>query len=171
MAQWYIMLNGEQVGPTDAAHLSELVSTGRLRPTDMVWSEGMANWQQAVSVPELASLFSMQPAGAPAYGSDLSTLPTSGMAIASLVLGIVSIPTCVLYGVPALICGPLAIIFSGSARKAVNEGRAGGSSLGLATAGKICGIIGLCLGAVFLILVIIGFATLFSSATHHPSRF
>ena len=72
-------------------------------------------------------------------------LATSGYAVASLVLGISSLPTCLCYAVPPLICGPLAIIFSNLAVKDIRAGLANPSSGGLAKAGKICGLIGLLL--------------------------
>jgi hypothetical protein len=87
-------------------------------------------------------------------------LPTSGKAIASLVLGICSIPACVLYGIPAVICGGLAIFFAQKTKGQVESGQAGISSKNMATAGLVCGIIGLCLGLVYVIgiAVFVGFA-------------
>ena len=76
-------------------------------------------------------------------------LPTSGKAVASLVLGICSIPGCMLYGVPAIICGILGIFFANNARAQLKAGQAGGSTQGMATAGFVCGIIGLCLGLIY----------------------
>ena len=76
-------------------------------------------------------------------------LPTSGKAVASMVLGICSIVGCMFYGVPALVCGPLAIIFAKQANGQVRRGEAGESSRGMALAGLICGIIGLCLALLF----------------------
>jgi len=81
-------------------------------------------------------------------------LPTSGKAIASLVLGIVSIVGCIMYGIPSLICGPLAIIFSRLARRQINQGEAGGASASMATAGMICGIIGLVMVLAFAALIV-----------------
>ncbi len=52
---------------------------------------------------------------APSFHSQ--TLPTSGKAVASMVLGICSIFGCGLYGLPSIVCGPLAIIFSVLAKK------------------------------------------------------
>jgi len=83
------------------------------------------------------------------------TLPTSGKSVASLVLGICSIPACVFYGVPAIVCGILAIFFSRSAKAQLRAGRAGGSTQGFATAGLTCGIIGLCLGLIYLVGIVV----------------
>jgi uncharacterized protein DUF4190 len=80
-------------------------------------------------------------------------LPTSGKAVASMVLGICSIVGCVMYGIPSLICGPLAIIFAIMAKKQVARGEAGSSSTGMATAGLICGIIGLTMVVLFIGLI------------------
>jgi hypothetical protein len=70
---------------------------------------------------------------------------TSGFAIASMVLGICSIVGCMAYGLPSLVCGILAIVFAGIGQRQVLDGRAAASSMGMAKAGRITGIIGLCL--------------------------
>ena len=91
------------------------------------------------------------PAGAnpPYYQQPLPRLPTSGFAIASLVLGIISIPTCVLYGVPSLVCGILAIIFAKTATRDIATGVVSPASTGMASAGKICGWVGLGIAIAF----------------------
>lgn len=71
---------------------------------------------------------------------------TSGSAIASMVLGIVSVIGCVSYGFLSIFCGPLAIWFSVRAQRQLRAGAAGGSTRGMATAGLITGIIGTVLG-------------------------
>lgn len=86
-------------------------------------------------------------------------LPTSGYAVASLVLGIASLVTCMFYGLPALICGPLALVFSSSAQKDIRAGAVSPSSAGLAKAGKICGLIGLFLGIGVVITAVLFFVS------------
>jgi len=78
-------------------------------------------------------------------------LPASGLAIASLVLGICSIPTCLCYGVPSLICGIIGLILAHSASQQVAAGTAGGQ--GLIKAGRICSIIGLVLSVLYWIFL------------------
>ena len=56
-------------------------------------------------------------------------------------------------GVPAVVLGLSAILFAISARKDVADRRVGGASNGLAITGLTCGIIGLCLGLLYLILL------------------
>jgi hypothetical protein len=81
---------------------------------------------------------------------------TSGFAIASLVMGILSLVSCSFYGVPALVFGPLAIWFAAKAKAQVQRGESSASSLGLAKAGKVTGIIGLSLfGAVAVLFVVL----------------
>ncbi len=71
--------------------------------------------------------------------------PTSGYAVASLVLGIAAIPTVCCYAIPSLICGILALIFHRTAMNDIRAGRASDSSAGVAKAGRICGLIGIVL--------------------------
>lgn len=83
-----------------------------------------------------------------------STLPTSGKAIAALILGIVAIPTCLCYGVPSLICGILALVFAQLAAKDIAAGKAKGS--GMVLGGRICGGIGIALAVFFWVLFAFG---------------
>lgn len=69
--------------------------------------------------------------------------PTSGYAITSLIMGILAVLSCLLYGIGSLVFGPLAIIFATKARAEVAAGRASPGSLGLATAGRVLGIVGI----------------------------
>jgi hypothetical protein len=71
---------------------------------------------------------------------------TSGWAVASMVLGIVSILGCMTYGLLSVPCGPLAIAFWWKAKRDFAAGRVGGGGPGMATAGLITGIIGTLLG-------------------------
>ncbi len=80
---------------------------------------------------------------------------TSGKAIASMVLGILSIITCLAYGILGVPCGIIAIVLAKKARLAVQDGTAPASSLGMATAGRVCGWIGLILSSLYLIAMII----------------
>ena len=77
---------------------------------------------------------------------------TSGYAVASLVLGIISIPLSSCYGILGVICGGLAILFNRLAENDIRAGRAHLSSRGINLAGLICGIIGLCLGLLLFLL-------------------
>lgn len=77
-----------------------------------------------------------------------------GKAIASMILGILSLMTCMFYGVPGLVCGILAIIFARQAREQVQQGQAPQFSLDFARAGRVCGWIGIGLSALFLVMIV-----------------
>jgi hypothetical protein len=51
--QWYYSKNGTQLGPVTEADLKAKLASGEVLPTDLVWKDGMANWQPASNVPEL----------------------------------------------------------------------------------------------------------------------
>ena len=52
MADWYIIFNGQQVGPVSREELSRY----NLTPASMVWTEGMPDWLPAAQVPELSDI-------------------------------------------------------------------------------------------------------------------
>ena len=78
----------------------------------------------------------------------------AGNAVAAMVLGMVSIMTCMFYGVPALVCGPLAMTQAKKARLAVQAGTCPTSVLPMANAGRVCGIVGMALGAAFILFMV-----------------
>ena len=86
--------------------------------------------------------------GTPIWGS-VQPHQTSGLGIAAMVLGIVSIPSCILYGIPSMICGILAIVFARQAERQVERSQASVSSLGMIKAGRICGWVGVGLSLAF----------------------
>lgn len=47
---WYVGRNGERTGPFTAAQVRQMAAGGGLKPTDMVWKEGMANWVAASTI-------------------------------------------------------------------------------------------------------------------------
>jgi membrane protease subunit (stomatin/prohibitin family) len=55
--RFYVAVDGAQTGPFGLEGLSGELTAGRLTGTSLVWSKGMANWQQASNVPALAELF------------------------------------------------------------------------------------------------------------------
>lgn len=77
-------------------------------------------------------------------------------AVAVLVLGIISIVGCFCYGIVGIICGIIAIVLASKDMKLfnANPGTYSEASLKNLKAGKVCAIIGLCLSAVYLLLLI-----------------
>lgn len=55
--QYYIGINGQQYGPCDWNKLQLLVQQGQLTQQSYVWKNGMAQWEFAGNVAELAPLF------------------------------------------------------------------------------------------------------------------
>ena len=55
--QYFIGINGQQYGPCDWSKLQQLVQQGQLTQQSYVWKNGMAQWEFAGNVAELAPLF------------------------------------------------------------------------------------------------------------------
>jgi M penetrans paralogue family 26 len=83
-------------------------------------------------------------------------------ATAALVLGILSIVLCWLYGIIGLGCGIIGLILANKDTKMynANPGVYTQSSYNNAKAGKVCSIIGLALSALFVIYMIVVFMTI-----------
>jgi predicted Zn-ribbon and HTH transcriptional regulator len=92
--------------------------------------------------------------GKPIWDSNIQP-PTSGLSIASMVIGIVGLATCIFYGLPALVLGPLAIIFGEIANRQFKNGTRAGNTKGYALTGRICGWAGFAIGATVVVLFLI----------------
>ncbi len=146
--------NNIPVGPVPKEKL-----VGKINAATLVWREGLADWVPAGSLAELADIVPGPtgsspasaathppvpgvpfPAGRPVdYSNPMHVYPPApGLAVASMVLGIVSIPTCFAWGL-GIIPGILAVIFGFVARSQGAVGSRPGS--GQALAGIILGMI------------------------------
>ena len=168
--EWYYSQNSTQLGPVSDAELRARISSGQIASTELVWREGMRDWVAVASVPELGALLRpvattvapQMPAAVPGpvspYAPPAGQLqyvpapPTSGLAVASLICGLVGLVTCMFIpGIPAVICGHMAL--NRMADPSVNlQGR------GMAIAGLIMGYIGLLVCAGFLLMFLLAFA-------------
>lgn len=163
--QWYYSKDGTQHGPVELQDLQAKIRVGEVARDALVWRDGMADWTAANAMDELASAMrEMAPGGSlyapPAaavpggYPPLASTRPTSGLAIASLVCGIIGLTSCMFIpGIPAIICGHMAM-----GRTHPVTGNQGGR--GLAIAGLVMGY--LCVAG--LAIFAIYFFTLFGVA-------
>ncbi len=86
-----------------------------------------------------------------------SNLPN---ATASLVLGIIAIVGAFCYGVVGVICGIIGLVLANKDRKMYQAAPElyASSSYSTSNAGRVCSIIGLILGGIFLLFLIIWFA-------------
>ena len=120
--------DSKEYGPVNGEVLRQWITEGRANAQTRVKPEGAGDWQTLASVPEFEALFAL-PTGAvlPLFAAPAET-KTSGLAITSLVLGILGI--CGITALVGLIMGIVAL---------VKINRSGGrlSGQGLAIAG-IC---------------------------------
>ena len=131
MADWFYGESGQQMGPIDDAGLNSLVATGQISPTTLLWREGMPGWLTLDQLRADGGIYLSTP---PHFMGPAMVAPTtSGLAIASLVCGIVGLVTCLLIpGIPAVICGHLAMSrIANSPTPMVGRG--------MALAGLVCG--------------------------------
>ena len=91
---------------------------------------------------------------------------------APLVLGIISIATCWLYGVPGLVCGIIAIVLH-KKNKAVYVTNPGlyQNSYKNSNAGNVCAIIGVSLSSLWFIIALIGVIAGVAGSTRGFGRF
>lgn len=89
---------------------------------------------------------------------------------AVLVLGIISIVGCFCYGIIGLILGIIALVLAGKGLKMYNENPSlyTVASLKNLKAGKVCAIVGLCLSAVYIVIIIVYIAVVGSMIAGLP---
>jgi hypothetical protein len=169
---WYYAENGTQRGPVSLEQLQSLVQSGTVKPTDLVWRDGMTDWMPAGQVSELSNAAGpmdhappSQPTATPSYSPDPYQPPqavpgnvyqqpvypqygTSGAAIAALICGLCVLLCGVICGIPAIICGHVAL----SQIKA-SGGQIGGR--GMAITGLVFGYLSIV--GTLLYFVLVGF--------------
>ena len=142
MAQWYYGSQAGQTGPVEDHEIRALIAAGSIVPETLVWRDGMKDWMPLSSVPELG-VHSVAPYG-PQYPAQPAyymppVAPNSGVAIASMVCGIVSFCLCyfaVILSIPAVICGHLAL-------SQIKNSPMPMAGRGMAIAGLVLGYIGI----------------------------
>lgn len=146
MVQWYYGEAGLQAGPVSEDRLGELIASGRIGPATLLWREGMPHWLPLSHVSAQGGL----PMVPPHSGYNLlHPTTTSGLAITSLVCGIVGLVTCFIFlGIPAVICGHMAMSQIANSRQMV-VGR------GMAIAGLVCGYLCVLMMLSFVVILIL----------------
>jgi hypothetical protein len=163
---YHVTRNGVQQGQLSLDQINGMLAAGTLSGHDLAWQDGMTEWQPLSSIPAVQARGGPPPvpgglpaaSGAyappqayvapPAYVEGART--NSGMAVASLVLGILCLLLFFTH-IFALLLGLLAVIFGHVSRSAINrsQGRLGGG--GMALTGLITGYIGSLLAIIILI--------------------
>src|ERR1700686_5344171 len=69
---WFFASQGKQQGPYPEAQLREFIANGKVTAETLVWTEGMANWQNAGEIPGLLA-GAADPAASPHSSVALTT--------------------------------------------------------------------------------------------------
>ncbi|APW60107.1 GYF domain-containing protein [Paludisphaera borealis] len=147
---WYFARGERQEGPVPFHELQRMANQGEITPRTLVWKNGMPEWASANQVGGLVFPGGSN-SGSPApfsqaagdYPTPFTTPRTSGLAIASLVLGILW-----LCGLGSL----LSTIFGSVALSQISRSRGTLEGKGMAIAGLVLGLVGLS----WLLLVFLG---------------
>ena len=101
--QWYYVHDSKRIGPLTARQLMERASAGQLKPTDMVWKEGM---EKGIPAEKVKNLFPHARSG----GDRAQSHPTdsAGTSPASTA----SWPSIAVSGAPSPVASPLTLSFS-----------------------------------------------------------
>ncbi len=126
MDQWYASIGGQKQGPVPFDTLRQWVYEGHVTEGDSVWSPDMPNWMPAGLVPGLFTI--------PGASRSVRMRPHRGSVV--LVLGILGLTLCVVFGIVAWVMGNKDL-------DAMRRGKMDPSGRGLTQAGRICGIISL----------------------------
>lgn len=157
MRQWHCYIDGQEYGPVCEEIAVKWVREQRLAADDYVWTEGMADWQPVQTVPEFSQLvnFGATSVGvAPAVHRPPTETPGQGLAVAGMVLGIVSLVMfCVVCLSPVLAIVGLSL--SSSALRTMRQ--AGHSSgRGMAIAGLVTSLIAMGIGGLWTLGMVFG---------------
>lgn len=172
---WFYASPDRQSVAVPEEEIASLVAAGTIKPDTLLWRNGLPEWQPAATLrpdlfPDLPAV-ALPPAAAPVpvpagaprtYPVTPAAAPTSGMAIASLVCGILALTMCgIVSGIPAVVCGHMAL---GQIRNSPHpqEGR------NLAIVGLVLGYASIAITlAVILAFFVFGFGSALVGAAAH----
>ncbi len=157
----------KQYGSVTADDIRRWIAEGRLNEQSLIKAQGETEFRPLPTFPEFADALASQsgvaatppplPSEAPA-----AKAKTSGLAIASLVLGILGFATC---GLALLITAPLGLILGLVAMNKIGKSRGQMGGRGLALAGVITSCVSLVLLPLFAALLLPAF-----SSAHQKAR-
>ena len=168
MSYFIIGGDGKEYGPKPDSEVREWIAEGRLNAQSQIRRQSDANWRALEDFPEFANyLFgatsstpSIPTPSAPAIQQYQQPYPqysaqaqsgTNGMAIAGMIMGILSLVTICCYGFPFNLLG---IIFSAIGLSQIKKSNPRQSGKGMAIAGLICSILSFLIYAALIIVVI-----------------
>src|SRR5216684_173957 len=122
-----IGVDGKEYGPISAEQIRQWIAQGRANAQTKAQLEGSQEWKFLSEFPEFASALPAMPPPLPAPDRHMISEPprTSGMAVASLICGILGLFTCVTAPVGLV----LGIIANGQIKR--SQGRLTGSGLAI----------------------------------------
>ena len=145
--------DGREYGPATADQLREWIAEGRANAQTRALAEGAALWKPLVEYLEFAPLLARMASPLPAPGpiSITPTPRTNSMAMAGLVMGILSITCgmCCCYGLPFNVLG---IVFSLVALAQIRNDPLSQQGRPLAIAGLVLSLLSIVLAAFMLTL-------------------
>ena len=168
----YIIIGGDgkEYGPKPDSEVREWIAEGRLNAQSQIKVQGDDEWRELGNLQEFAGdLFGATPVALqppqptpstpvaqqhrqpyPQYSAQAQG-GTNSMAIAGMVMGILSLVTCCCYGFPFNLLG---IIFSAIGLSQIKKANPRQSGKGMAIAGLICSILSFLIYAAILIVAI-----------------
>ena len=168
MSYFIIGGDGREYGPNPDSEVREWIAEGRLNAQSEIRRQSDANCTVLGDLPEFANdLFGATPSPSstptpslpavqqyqqpyPQYSAQAQS-GTNGMAIAGMVMGILSLVTICCYGFPFNLLG---IIFSAIGLSQIKKSNPRQSGKGMAIAGLICSILSFLIYAALLVVVI-----------------
>lgn len=158
--KWYYEKQGAFLGPIDAETMRDIIRSGGLTGATLVWRDGIIGRQPIVTIPELAAYLPESSAAeghvsasaTPAAVQPVTVAhartspPASGLAISSLVLGILSLALFCLVPI-SLACGIIGLALGLSANRGSNKEP-------MAIAGIVTSIVGVLLGGLLLLGIV-----------------
>ena len=168
MAYFIIGGDGKEYGPKPDSEVREWIAEGRLNAQSQIRGQSNADWRILGDLPEFAGdLFGATPSAPatptpsapvaqqyqqpyPQYSAQAQS-GTNGMAIAGMIMGILSLVTICCYGFPFNLLG---IIFSAIGLSQIKKSNPRQSGKGMAIAGLICSILSFLIYAALIIVVI-----------------
>jgi hypothetical protein len=74
--QWYYVHAGQRQGPVSTDQIKQLLASGQLQPSDLIWKEGMSQWTAASTMKELLPAPAMPSPQVPPSVPTVSNIPS-----------------------------------------------------------------------------------------------